>query len=216
MRPLEIRESRGVLLRPRREEDCILPPESAAQARARFHSETTARFTERCSAASAVFERAKPAEGFDRLTANRTNYQVRLPGVGTEREWSSQTHTLFADPAERSTRAVPAAVLADSRPRRDLPRDFDIVTGAPRDPATAYHRHGPRRTGDVPEASITSTHFADPTTGVIRPRAKAPPPPVSGHGRAAERAVAVPPLGTLATVRPPTPTGTSYYTAFQR
>jgi hypothetical protein len=189
----------------------LMPEETAELAATRYATEVGSRFVPECSAASDGFVRARPGDGFDRLTATRTNYQVTLPGAGTEGAWQSTTfHEMRAGKHERAGRVSAPHYKA----RQDVPFDFDIVTGRHVEPGMVYHPEGHKKTCEKAVYSRTMTTYVDPTTGEDRPIRRAP---ASRSSAAAPTAPGrAPPLSTLAAVRPPTPTGTDYYKTLRR
>jgi hypothetical protein len=181
----------------------ILPAETALQAKARFASETTRSFDKFHSVSSSYYERVAPGPGFDRKTASRTNYSLSMPGHEDPSEWKSATHRIQS----QRLRDRVGEPLVSTEPRRDVPIDYDIVTGAPVDPRRTYYPRGAKKCDDREIVTRTRTTYVDPTRGVELPvtRVRRDPP-----------ASVRPPLGTLASVRPPTPTGTDWYKGLQR
>ena len=57
-----------------------------------FRTESRDQFNPRYSVNAPVYDKRKPADGFDRLTANRTNYDLGMPGE--QGEWKSSTRGL--------------------------------------------------------------------------------------------------------------------------
>ncbi|GMH73210.1 hypothetical protein TL16_g06121 [Triparma laevis f. inornata] len=57
-----------------------------------FQTENRIQFCSDYSVQSSIYEKQKPAEGFDRETSNQTNYELGLPGE--QGEWKSSTHAL--------------------------------------------------------------------------------------------------------------------------
>jgi len=178
--------------------------ESRDASRHRFATVTTQAFTEDSSTAGGGYRRSRPGDGFDRLTANRTNYRVELPGAGTEGSWKSAAH----DSMRRGRASDDRARDPVYRPRSDGPVGYDIVTGREADPGRTYHPTGARRSDDRAIVTRTMTATVDPSRGeeVPLPRARNRPVPVTVRA----------PLGTLAAVRPPTPGGEDFYATFRR
>ncbi|GMH71635.1 hypothetical protein TrRE_jg1360 [Triparma retinervis] len=71
-----------------------------------FVTESRKRYNGESGVYSQGYERTRPKDGFDRETANRTNYSLGLPGE--QGEWVSSTHALqMTHPASLSQPAQP-------------------------------------------------------------------------------------------------------------
>lgn len=81
-------------------------------------------FAPECSATSKQYSRRRPYPGFDRKTANRTNYEL---GLGRPTKYVTENRAQQADPRTRVAARAPAY-----KPRRDMGQGFDIVTGKDR------------------------------------------------------------------------------------
>lgn len=193
----------------------LMPTETPALAATRYATEVSSRFVPECSAASSGFVRTRPGDGFDRLTATRTNYQVTLPGDAGESAWQSTTvYEMRAGQTQRSGHLD----TPSCRPRQDVPLDYDIITGAKADPGMVYHPQGRKKTSEKAVYSRTMTTYVDPTTGEDMPICRASNAARGSmiSARASSMPCGPPPLSTLAAVRPPTPTGTDYYKTLRR
>ena len=188
----------------------VLPDETRAHAKSRFSTESTSRFVSGSSAAHRGFVRARPGDGFDRLSANRTNYEVTMPGWTSE-AWASATTRASEDGLVREKGRL-GPKDPTFKPRRDHPADFDLVTGRKTEEGRTYFPTGERKTSDRPIITRTLSTYTDPTRGIDRPIERAPAH-LGRRGKPAER----PPLGTLAAVRPKAAKGdTDYYEALRR
>ncbi|KAA0163652.1 hypothetical protein FNF31_02813 [Cafeteria roenbergensis] len=185
----------------------ILPPESRREAMRRFATETRSAFVPESSAAASAYRRVVPGDGFDRMTANRTNYVVSLPDTAPASDrWQSCAHDTM-----RSGRAACARSQGPTLPRSDEPQAFDLVTGLPANPSMTYRPAGPRRSGDVAIVTQTVGSTTDPSRGVsVAIPARAP------SSRVEDRRLARGALGTLPALRPLTPSGRDFYETFRR
>lgn len=156
-----------------------------------YKAEAARTFAEDTSVKAKGFERVKPLPGFDRKTANRTNYELGLPGTKVEYKTQNQLATMH--PKE-----MKAGVNPQYKPRRDGEFDFDIITGRPRDPALTYAPSGLKKTTDIAVPNRTRHTTYDIISGRVK-ETVAPPPK-----RTSAAVTVKAPLGSLACLRPPT------------
>lgn len=147
------------------------------------------------------YQKAKPADGFDRLSANRTNYELGTAGT-TYQSTASRSH---GNP--RETPAARQPVFA--KPRQDLGHGskFNIITGSTRDGVYArgepgrvcsYDRLVRNRGESDSSAPREAAHKSyDLISGQVRANAVAPPPVRSRKDPGK--------LGSLGALRPHSP-----------
>mmetsp|Transcript_11357 Transcript_11357/g.39597 ORF Transcript_11357/g.39597 Transcript_11357/m.39597 type:complete len:257 (-) Transcript_11357:7-777(-) len=145
------------------------------------------------SVMSKQFEKARPLPGFDRKTANRTNYEL---GVGTKVEYTTANKEATTDPSRR-----PLGVQPRYKARRDRELDYDLITGKSRDPASTFVPSGFAKTSDVAVINRTRSTTYNIISGRNEPTVRPPPK------RTSEAVTVKAPLGSLACLRPPTGQG---------
>ena len=107
----------------------------AAKGAAHFATSNAVAFDAKRTGVRPGYERPRPAPGFDRLTANRTNYSLSMPGHKDE------YRTQAADDARSLSRAVHGPAF---KPRADAGHSFNIITGRPADPRATRIPCGPK------------------------------------------------------------------------
>ena len=146
-------------------------------------------FAPEYSAKSSKYTRRTPYPGFDRKTANRTNYEL---GLGRPTTYVSANQDQLAHPRSRTVAKSP-----NYRGRRDMGQGFDIVTGKDRPGKKPAPRVIPRHTQDHSLSATTRTAAYNIISGRLERKHHAPKPSVAAR---AEK----PPLRTLLALRPPT------------
>lgn len=164
--------------------DSVIPPKQ------HYTSVSAGQFAEHTSAKSSKFERAKPLPGFDRMTANRTNYELGGANVRTE----YKTHNMEATMHPRDMRM--RGVNPTYKARVDGGVPYDIVTGKARDLSSTYVPTGPRRSQDKDLARTGGRGAYNILSGRVEPKPARPPPQAVDKVKA--------PLGSLLSLRPPT------------
>lgn len=174
---------------------------SAGTTSRHFQSVTAGEFTQNQSSLSKSYRRARPAPGFDRQTANKTNYEL------------GRTETTYDTANRRSTRHPssmpepkgpdhPNIGIRDYNPHNCAGYKHNLVTGkndpyAPHRPLPARFKSNDKDIyGNLVGMGVTNRYY-DLTVGRTRPKPKAPP-----TVKAREESMR-PPLDSLMALRPP-------------
>lgn len=155
--------------------------------RQHFATQHRSNFAPEYSATSDKYTRRKPYPGFDRRTANRTNYSL---GLGRPTLYESENSAKMCHPSKRSVAKSPTY-----KARVDMPKSFDIVTGISHKAGSTFRPKMMRSSQDFAVSSTTRKTAYNIING--RQESKRYAPPVKAYG--AEK----PPLRTLIAVRPP-------------
>ena len=109
------------------------------RSKAHMESVNTTFFNPGSTALASTFVKQGPAPGFDRLTANKPQWEL---GMGTIEPYKTRTHAEHGDPAGKSIgkqahfhsieRRMFDATTSMRKNRHDLGYDFDLITGTTR------------------------------------------------------------------------------------